>query len=193
MEIDNEKVLGQRITQWLYLCNNGYLSEFDKDSMKILQKVHFDNIRNYVSNFGFALDAYYNTANIYNKLTLHRVMNKKRIFEICEASKNRTEKQYITINEIFNLYKRLNLKKDFLGYFLNKTQMSIALYAHQPIRAVVKKKIFESGGTNKAIRDKMAQFIYSIMVEYIILHNLIWASGYKLSDIESLDLWVEDI
>jgi hypothetical protein len=193
MKIDNEEVLAQRVTQWLYLCSKEDLPEFDKDNMKILQKVHFDTIRNYTSNFGFALDAYYKTANIFTKITLYRVMNKSRIYSICDASKNRTEKDYISINEVFNLCKNLNLKKDFLGYFLNKTQMSMSLSVHQPIKAVVKKKIFEKRGVNRAIRDKMAQFIYSIMVEYIILHNLIWASSYKLSGIESLDLWVEDI
>jgi hypothetical protein len=192
MKIDNKKVIKQRSISWLFLVEEGYISTFNKEDMKILQKTHLDNLKNYISNFGIFLEAYYKTINIFQKMNLYRVINKKRIYEICNASKNKIEKNFVSINEIFDLCNKLNLKKDFLGYFLNKTQFSMSVYKSHPIRAVVKKKLFEKD-YNKAFRDKMAQFVYSILVEYIILHNLIWVSCFKLSDVKSLDKWLEEI
>jgi hypothetical protein len=67
--------------------------------------------------------------------------------------------------------------------------MSYSIYKSHELWPVAVEQKME----NDYLYSKFAQFVYSILVEYIILHNLMFASGLKLKDITTIDRWMEDL
>lgn len=184
-----DKIANMRLAHINNLKLDGYVPTFDKEETKKVMKVHLDLLKNYISNFGLYLWVYYIRSGPIIRWKILRVLCFKRIKQIVASYTKKIEKDYITIIEIFLLCEKLKLNKDFLHYFISKTCMSYSIYKSQEVRPVaVTQHVSEDD-----LYPKFSQFIYSILVEYIILHNLMFASGLKLKEITTIDRWMEDL
>ena len=107
------------------LFEKGYTSNFEKRSLKRIMKFRFENIQNYMSEFGIYFLGYYKEASFFKRKLLHILLGKLRIYQIIESYDNKREEYFITIDEVFRLYRFLNLKKDFITSVIlraNKTR-----------------------------------------------------------------------
>ena len=186
---DPERIASMRLAHINNLKLDGYVPTFDKEETKKTMKVHLDLLHNYISNFGLYLWVYYTQSGLLTRWRILRVMSFERLRRIVVSYTEKTEKDYVTVNEIFLLCAKLKLDKTFLYYFVSKTGMSYSIYKSHELWPVAVEQKME----NDYLYSKFAQFVYSILVEYIILHNLMFASGLKLKEITTIDRWMENL
>lgn len=187
---DPEKIASMRIAHINNLKLDGYTPSFDKEETKKIMKVHFDLLKNYISNFGLYLWVYYTQSGPIIRWKILRVLRFNRLRRIVASYTEKIEKDYITIAEILVLCGKLNLNKDFIYYFISKTCLSYTIYKSHELQPIATTHELKNGDD---LYPKFAQFIYSILVEYTILHNLMFASGLKLKEITTIDRWMEDL
>lgn len=191
VEYSNITARYQRYHHWELLKKAGYKPNLKKRSSRSGQSMHLGLLRNYIENFGLYLKPYYAGAPLHRKIQLILVLGRKRIRQIIESSSTHEEEDYITINEVFDLFCKINLKNEFITYFVTKTQLSFSVFKSQKIKAASKGKRWIVNSEYEQLKHKFAQFIYCILVEYIVLHNLMFASNYRLPDVHSIDdLWL---
>jgi len=164
------------------------IPKFDKKECKNVILMRYASLYNYIVQFGFYLNSYYLASGFYKRFLIRNILGKERLYTILTSKK---EKDFITINEIFSLFRWLNLKKDFMNYIQSKTQFSYSVIQDNDIKAVSNCLAFSS--TEYAFKIKFAEFVYIILSEYIMLHNLMFASGFKINKIKTIDQWMKDI
>ena len=100
-----------------------------------------------------------------------------------------TEERKVRINDVYKLFKWLNLKKDFMVYLINKTHFSYSINGAdiEPYKKNYKDTLVEKYSM------KFSEFVYLILSEYIILHNYMFVSKLKLKEIKSIDRWLRNI
>ncbi len=191
-KLDNELAARQRTFQRRNLIRQNAIPKFDKKDTENIINVRYNSIYHNISQFGFFLEKYYLNSNLFKKILVHYVLGEKRFYAIIISAREKNEKDYVTINEVFSLFKWLNLKKDFMNYIQSKTQFTYSVTASNEIKAITN-KLFFVGELNQALKIKFAQFVYMILSEYILLHNLMFVSGYKIKEIRTVDKWMENI
>jgi len=185
-----EKIASMRLAHINNLKLDGYTPSFDKEETKKTMEMHLDLLKNYISNFGLYLWIYYTQSGLITRWKLLRTLRFKRIKQIAASYTKKIERDYVTIEEVLLLYGTLNLNKDFLYYFISKTCLSYTIYKSHEIHPVAAVNELKNGDD---LYPKFSQFVYSILVEYTILHNLMFASGLKLKEITTIDRWMEDL
>ena len=190
-KIDNELTARQRTLHRNTLVILDAIPKFDKRDLKKVISVRSNSMFNNMSQFGFYLAVYYKNSNFLKRIIITRILGKKRLYTIIDSVKKGDEKDFITINEVFSLFKWLNLKKDFMDYVQSKTQFSYSVLFTHEIKAITNKLFLTS--QEQATKVKFAQFVYMILSEYILLHNLMFVSGYKLEEIRSVDKWMKNL
>ena len=186
---DSERIANSRVAHINNLKLDGYTPTFDKEDTKRIMKVHFDLLQNYISQFGLYLWVYWSLAGPINRWRILRVMRLERLKHIVTSYTKKIEKDYITINEVFLLCEKLKIKNDFLHYVASKTNLSYTIFkSYEPNPVAVTKHLKEDD-----MYAKFSQFIFSILAEYTILHNLMFASEMKLKEITSIDRWMVDL
>jgi hypothetical protein len=185
-----EKIASMRLAHISNLKLDGYTPSFDKEETKKTMEMHLDLLKNYISNFGLYLWIYYTQSGLITRWKLLRTLRFKRIKQIAASYTKKIERDYVTIEEVLLLYGTLNLNKDFLYYFISKTCLSYTIYKSHEIHPVAAVNELKNGDD---LYPKFSQFVYSILVEYTILHNLMFASGLKLKEITTIDRWMEDL
>jgi len=179
----------QREYQRERLAEQNLLPTFGKEGCKTIILVRLDLLRNYMSNFGTMLNSYC-LSNKQNFDKIISIIEEKRLKKIINSAINRKVKDYVTIQEIYELYDKLNLKTDFKNYFRSKTQFSYSVFKEHKIRAISNKFAFSK---KDPVKVKFAQFIHMILCEYIALNNIMFVSGYKIKEIDSIDKWLSNI
>ena len=164
---------------------------FSKKDCQRSFTVHYDVLKNFISNFGIYLSAYYKHNGLFTKAKLKAVLGEKRLRAIMESPKTHNVLDYVTINEVFKLFEKMNVKKDFLIYFRSKTYFSFSIFEEVVPTPAVSPLFY--GDENHTLAVKFSEFLYVILSEYIILHNLMFASGWKIQEVRSIDKWMKDI
>jgi len=189
-QYSNELATEQRLFHLNKLKEEGYVPNFDKKKMNVLLSVRYDTLYNYFEQFGLYFFAFYKCSNFIKRWYLRRLLGKRRVFEIITSYKTKNPSHFVTINEIFMLYNKLDLKKEFSFYFFTKTQLSYSIIESHPIKALVKPK---KDYHKDPLYSKFPQFVICIMSEYIVINNLMFASEQKISKIRSIDTWLQDV
>jgi hypothetical protein len=170
------------------VLKNNKLPYFNPDDVRNTLTIRYNLLENYLREFGRYFPAYYQSIPKKTQNMIKKLLGKDRLCKISASSDKKLKSDYISINEVFNLFCKLDLKKDFERYFLTKTHLSFTIH---------NKKIQASDEHNKthidAMGDKVPQFIHMILSEYIAIHNLMFISGYKIPEIKSIDRWLKDI
>ena len=193
--VSNDIALKQRTMYRDTLKIDGHMPNehpFPKDYVLEVIRVRKETMKHFIWQFGVMLNAYMKVASNSNKKKVYSVLRGTRVNNIIGAVDGRNANHYVTIRELFELYIKLDLKKDFIKYFWSKTQLSFSVFEEDPIDAVIC-PFFHEGSIDNAIALKFSEFIHVILSEYALLHNMMYVSGYKTADIYSIDPWLEDI
>jgi hypothetical protein len=164
----------------------GYYTKFSKKNVRITLKDRIDYLNNFICNFSLILKSKYDVSNFYTKLFLNLVLTSKRRKSIIDKT------SLVTMKEIIKLYKFFYNKKEFISYFRCKTNLSFAIknidwyWQIDNYCKIVEKE-------SEAVSQKFSEFLHVILNEYLLIHNLMWASGYKLKSVDSIDEFLVDI
>ena len=161
---------------------------FTEREYKERVQVHYRTLHKYISLFGNYLSDYMES-NIIRKWLCTIILGRKRCRQIT-TSKSKTK--FITINEVYKLFRYVPAKHLFSIYLQRKTHFSYSI--GQPISPVYFKGWKdEEEQRRKNISMKFAEFIYIILCEYIVLHNYHWCGGLMHKDIKTIDKWMVKI
>lgn len=164
---------------------------FSKSGTRNTLRVKLNYLQNFTSNFGCLLDVYIDFSSPFKKYKIYKILSRKRCKEIIDSFKTRNVSDYVNIIEILKLYEGLDLKEDFLAYFLSKTSTSFSIFPEQPIFPIEFIDVAKS--SREALYTKFSEFIHVILVEYMLIHNLMAISKFKLKQINSIDSFLKDI
>ncbi|HRZ18616.1 MAG TPA: hypothetical protein P5136_01040 [Methanofastidiosum sp.] len=165
--------------------------KFKKVRVKKILEVKYEYLCNFIGNFGLILRSYYATTTRMNRWRIRRAIGRERLADIMFSKQIGDNNVYATINEIYTLCKVLDLRKDFLCYLISKTNLSYSILPDQKLDPIPDVKLAQS--ETEAVADKLGEFLFVILSEYILIHNLMFASGYKLKQIESIDSFLTEI
>jgi len=188
---DKNRIENLRISSFNKMKYAGYVPEFNEEETKQRMIIHYTILENSIRNFGLYLWVYFTKSNIWTRFKMIRAIPYKRLQEIVVSYTKRIEEHYITINEVFKLAKALNLTNDFLSYFISKTNMSYTIFKNHEIHPAG--LAVKNPEEHDNLKPKFSQFIYVILTEYILLHNIMYASEFKLKDVTSIDPWLKDL
>ena len=160
---------------------------FTKREYKQRIKCTYKNLRKYVDNFYSVFGVYWLNCSELNKDRLRSILERGRIIELCERGSTPT------INEIYYMFKFLNLEKEFRQYLIMKTHFSYSLDVGNPREIVIDPIGNIAHATHKTpVYYKFAEFVYIILSEYIVLHNYMWSSKLKPKQIATIDKWMKE-
>jgi len=145
---------------------------------------HAYTLSKYMTQFNWYLVSFYVDTWWWNRLILRVVLGKDRLYNLLYGNKQ------VKINEVYRVFKYIRLKGDFIDYLIRKTHFSFNIFNEMPEPETKTKK--KANNDIELTKNKFAEFVYLILAEYIILHNYMWASKYKLKTTKHLDKWMKD-
>ena len=159
------------------------IGSFDDDEYRKRIECHYGTLKKYIDKFGVVLSAYIGYG-IINRLSVYFRIGKKRTLGIINGEIE------VSINDIYRLFSRLNLKSDFKTYVVNKTNFSYSVNSSAIIPIYLRQKRYDICYRNKI---RFAEFVYLILAEYTILHNYMVNAKKRPSGVKTIDSWIEEL
>ena len=155
---------------------------YEQAEYRRLIEAHVSTLRKYLKNFG-TFFAVWVTDRESNYREAVRLFGRGRLSRLLSGEE-------ISIEELRRLMLGLDLREEFDHYLVNKTHLSYSALklAPVPVKDDEIKSIFMEGEY-----CKMAEFVFIILAEYIVLHNYMWASKLKPKGVQSIDKWLREI
>lgn len=158
------------------LFKNGAKPAFSEMEYRVLVDTHKRTLDKYTGQFGRWL-ARWASAKTENYKKAKEILGPDRLGLILSENTSK----HLTINEALALFQALDLRSEFVGYLVNKTHLSFSLAPGQIIQPM----------SDRAAKDpyyfKLAEFVFIILCEYVVLHNYMFVSGLRPDDLESID------
>lgn len=145
-------------------------------------EVHVVTLRKYLSKFGqfFAVWVADREANY---ATAVRLFGRSRLAKLLAGEE-------VSIHELRQLMLGLDLREEFDHYLVNKTHLSYSVQGLEPEPIAFN---YALSYTMEGEYCKMAEFVFIILAEYIVLHNYMWGSKLKPQGVRSIDKWLKEI
>ena len=135
--------------------------------------IHVRTLEKYLSEFSNWLAVWMLKRQNYNFM--------KSILELHSLEQIMCKARPIRISEVLVLVQCKDLKVEFIEYLVRKTHLSYELAPNKP------SPIMYQGSNHGPYYAKLAEFVFIILSEYIVLHNYMWSSKLKTGNINSID------
>ena len=165
---------------WRRTLGNG---RYKKDEYARRIPVHRDTLRKYLEQFGKWLSVWLirDAANI---TLANRVWGRERVEDIVSSGNDAPS---VTVAEVFELFHAHDLREEFAQYFLGKTHLSYEIAPAQP------KPRTHHGRKSGPRYSKLAEFVFVILAEYVVLHNYCFVGRMRTKDMNTIDKWMRPI
>lgn len=152
---------------------------YDNGTYRRRIKVHAETLDKYLGQFGRWLAIWLSRSEGRLRIT-ESVFGRDRMEDVLAG-------EQVRISEVFRLSEAYDFSREFAGYLLGKTHLSYELGKSkpEPRRAA---RYTRTG----PYHDKLGEFVYIILAEYIVLHNYQFVSKTKVNGINSIDQWLKN-
>lgn len=142
--------------------------------------VHVDTLKKYLGEFHKYLAVWISRGQNNTKVAAH-CFGYERLEAVLAGDRP-------SIYEVVALFSCRDFSLEFMEYFIGKTHMSYDILPREPIPS-------DSVGPsrNGPVYSKLAEFIYIILAEYVVLNNYMWVSKKKPKGINSIDKWLKEL
>lgn len=141
--------------------------------------VHEDTLAKYLGQFGKWLGVWV-ARRPENVRLAQGVFGLDRLEEILAGTE-------ASVAEVFRLAQSKDFSPDFFRYFLGKTHLSYELGKKPSPRKP------ENNDRRGPYHDKLGEFVFIILAEYVVLHNYAFVGKLKGKKIETVDKWMRSV